>query len=109
MLVLTRKQNEQIRIGDSITITVLRTKGKAVRLGIVAPHDVNVLRGELAFETAGKVESHSDAEEEDASKAGRRKPGCSTHRESSADWPLGVSNAQTVTLPAGGFQSVKAR
>ncbi len=37
MLVLTRKQNEKIQIGDQITITVLRMKGKAVRLGIEAP------------------------------------------------------------------------
>ncbi|MCG8450400.1 MAG: carbon storage regulator [Pirellulales bacterium] len=52
MLVLTRKQNEKIRIGDSITITVLRMKGKSIRLGIEAPHSVSVIRGELAFETA---------------------------------------------------------
>jgi carbon storage regulator len=50
MLVLTRKYQEKIRIGDNITITVLRTKGKAVRLGIDAPADVPVIRGELAFE-----------------------------------------------------------
>ncbi len=52
MLVLTRKQNEKIRIGDSIVITVVRMKGNAVRLGIEAPRDVNILRGELVFETA---------------------------------------------------------
>ncbi len=52
MLVLTRKQSETIQIGDSITITVLRMKGKAVRLGIKAPHDFNVIRGELAFDLA---------------------------------------------------------
>ena len=50
MLVLTRKQSETIQIGDSITITVLRMKGKAVRLGIKAPQELNVIRGELAFE-----------------------------------------------------------
>src|ERR1051326_2330611 len=50
MLVLTRKYQEKIRIGDNITITVLRTKGKAVRLGIEAPADVPVIRGELSFE-----------------------------------------------------------
>ena len=50
MLVLTRKYQEKIRIGENITITVLRTKGKAVRLGIEAPADVPVIRGELAFE-----------------------------------------------------------
>ncbi len=50
MLVLTRKQNEKIKIGDNITITVLRMKGKAVRLGIQAPEDMTVLRGEIAFD-----------------------------------------------------------
>lgn len=50
MLVLTRKQQEKIRIGDEIVITVLRMKGKSVRLGIEAPAEVPVLRGELAFE-----------------------------------------------------------
>lgn len=50
MLVLTRKSNEKIRIGDDIVITVLRTKGKAVRLGIEAPNELRVLRGEIAFE-----------------------------------------------------------
>ena len=47
MLVLTRKTQEKIRIGDGITITVIKTKGKSVRLGIEAPADVSVLRGEL--------------------------------------------------------------
>ena len=50
MLVLTRKQQEKIRIGDEIVITVLRMKGKSVRLGIEAPGDVQVLRGELVFD-----------------------------------------------------------
>jgi carbon storage regulator CsrA len=50
MLVLTRKYQEKIRIGNDITITVLRTKGKAVRLGIEAPPTVPVIRGELKFE-----------------------------------------------------------
>lgn len=50
MLVLTRKQNEKIKIGNDITITVLRMKGKGVRLGIQAPEDMNVLRGELVFD-----------------------------------------------------------
>ena len=52
MLVLTRKYQEKIRIGGNITITVLRTKGKAVRLGIEAPSDVPVIRGELLFENS---------------------------------------------------------
>ncbi|TWT87572.1 hypothetical protein Mal64_31140 [Pseudobythopirellula maris] len=47
MLVLTRKQQESIQIGEDVTITILRTKGKTVRLGIEAPRGVSVLRGEL--------------------------------------------------------------
>ncbi len=47
MLVLTRRDNERIRLGDSITITVVKVAGERVRLGIEAPADVRVLRGEL--------------------------------------------------------------
>lgn len=47
MLVLTRKLQEQLRIGDNVTVTVLRVKGNTVRLGIEAPRDVSILRGEL--------------------------------------------------------------
>src|ERR1041385_3050783 len=61
MLVLTRKYQEKIRIGNNITITVLRTKGKAVRLGIEAPTDVPVIRGELSFE--GEADHERNAAE----------------------------------------------
>ena len=47
MLVLSRKQKEQIKIGDGITITVLEVRGNVVKIGIQAPHEVRVLRGEL--------------------------------------------------------------
>ncbi|MEX0613485.1 MAG: carbon storage regulator [Pirellulales bacterium] len=60
MLVLTRKYQEKIRIGENITITVLRTKGKAVRLGIEAPANVPVIRGELAFESTAAGGTASD-------------------------------------------------
>jgi carbon storage regulator CsrA len=62
MLVLTRKYQEKIRIGDNITITVLRTKGKAVRLGIEAPADVPVIRGELSFESAADEARESEVD-----------------------------------------------
>ena len=48
MLVLTRKSQEKIHIGDHVTITVVRIKGNTVRVGIEAPHDVRVIRGEIA-------------------------------------------------------------
>lgn len=47
MLVLTRKVREQIRIGENITITILRVQGQAVRVGIDAPRSVRVVRAEL--------------------------------------------------------------
>ena len=47
MLVLSRKEAERIRLGDSIVITVIRIGGDKVRLGIEAPSDVLVLRDEL--------------------------------------------------------------
>ena len=47
MLVLTRKVQEVIKVGDNITITIIRVKGQSVRVGIEAPQDVKVLRAEL--------------------------------------------------------------
>lgn len=47
MLVLSRKKEEKLQIGDQITITVLRVKGNTVQLGIEAPGNVRVLREEL--------------------------------------------------------------
>ena len=48
MLVLSRKQNETIVIDGQIKIEVLKVKGNTIKLGITAPSDVKVLRGELA-------------------------------------------------------------
>jgi len=47
MLVLSRKANETIQVGDNVTITILKSKGNTVRLGIDAPRDVRVMRGEV--------------------------------------------------------------
>lgn len=47
MLVLSRKTGERIVIGDNITITVTRIRGDKVRIGIDAPPDVRILRGEV--------------------------------------------------------------
>lgn len=64
MLVLTRKQGEQIRIGDNVVITVVRTKGKGVRLGIQAPAHVPVLRGEIAHAIVSEAEQLSAVTDE---------------------------------------------
>ena len=47
MLVLSRRESERIKLGDAIEITVVRVTGDRVRLGIDAPSDVLILRGEL--------------------------------------------------------------
>lgn len=54
MLVLSRKERERIRLGDSIVLTIVRVSGDRVRLGIEAPADMLVLREEL--DTAAAVE-----------------------------------------------------
>lgn len=52
MLVLSRRESERIRLGDSIVVTVVKLGGDRVRLGIEAPADVLVLRGELERDEA---------------------------------------------------------
>ena len=52
MLVLTRKRSEMIQIGENITIKVIRTGRGTVKIGIEAPANVRVLRGELCGEPA---------------------------------------------------------
>jgi carbon storage regulator CsrA len=47
MLVLKRKADDKIHIGNDITVTILRVKGRTVAVGIEAPTDVRVLRGAL--------------------------------------------------------------
>ncbi|MCK9479160.1 MAG: carbon storage regulator CsrA [Firmicutes bacterium] len=47
MLILSRKLNEEIVIGDGITISVLAIEGDKVSLGIDAPSDFKILRKEL--------------------------------------------------------------
>jgi carbon storage regulator CsrA len=59
MLVLTRKSQEKIQIGENITITILRVKGQAVRVGIDAPRDVRVIRSELPT-TDDHAEDHEE-------------------------------------------------
>ena len=47
MLILTRKEGEGIRVGDSIRIVLVQLKGNQVRLGIECPQTMRVLREEL--------------------------------------------------------------
>ncbi|MCM3636853.1 carbon storage regulator CsrA [Sporosarcina luteola] len=47
MLVLSRKTNETIKIGDNVEIRILEVKGDTIRIGIEAPKNIDILRGEL--------------------------------------------------------------
>lgn len=47
MLVLSRKIGEKIVIGDNVTVVVSRVNGNRVTLGIEAPSEMRILRGEL--------------------------------------------------------------
>ena len=51
MLVLSRKKHESIHIGDHV-VSVVEIRGDKVRLGITAPKEVPVLRGELVVAPA---------------------------------------------------------
>ena len=72
MLVLSRKVGERIRIGDEVTVTVVRITGGGVRLGIEAPAALSIIREELHEEmqrqdreekakVLGTTESEADA------------------------------------------------
>mgnify|MGYP003147878126 CR=1 FL=1 len=55
MLVLTRKRDEVIQIGDNIVIKILKTGKRAIKIGVDAPGDIRVIRGEL-LETEKQTE-----------------------------------------------------
>ncbi|MCA9188394.1 MAG: carbon storage regulator CsrA [Planctomycetales bacterium] len=67
MLVLTRKVEETITIGDNITIRVIRIRDNTVRIGIDAPKHVHILRGELDVDrksrTGNTVERANDTDD----------------------------------------------
>ncbi len=62
MLVLSRRQSERIRLGDSIVVTIVRVSGDKVRLGIEAPPDVLVLRDELRPHASAAEPDENDGE-----------------------------------------------
>ncbi|MGH9434853.1 MAG: carbon storage regulator CsrA [Terriglobia bacterium] len=69
MLILTRRVNETVMIGEGVTITVLGVKGGQVRLGIKAPRDVAVHREEIFQridhdQPPGKPATSSDSSKE---------------------------------------------
>lgn len=62
MLVLSRKENQSIRIGDGIEIVVSQIRGNSVRLAISAPPSVPILRKELVQRMGEATVSSADNE-----------------------------------------------
>ena len=77
MLVLTRKTNESIMIGDDVEVSVLAVSKDKIRLGITAPRDVPVFRKEV-YLAIKEEESEGAGAGDDAGKSGKarkaRKP-----------------------------------
>ena len=65
MLVLTRKSQQQIKVGDDIVITILKVRGKQVQVGIEAPRNVRVLRGEVPADEPPRVAREDRVDRED--------------------------------------------
>jgi carbon storage regulator len=63
MLALSRKIGEKIMIGDQITLKVLEIKGDNVRLGIDAPKDIKIYRGEIYDAIANENKSAQIAQD----------------------------------------------
>ena len=70
MLVLTRKTNQSIMIGDEIEVSVLAVSRDKIRVGITAPRDVPVFRKEIYLSIKGEEAAKED---EDEDRSARRK------------------------------------
>jgi carbon storage regulator len=65
MLVLTRKPNQSIMIGDDIEVSVLSVVGEKVRIGIHAPQNIPVFRTEIYVEIQRDQGEQKDAPSEE--------------------------------------------
>lgn len=72
MLVLSRRVNETIKIGDDIEITICRLQGKSVAIGVSAPGEVRVMRSELRPSTIGEEALRRELSRDVRRKAVRR-------------------------------------
>jgi carbon storage regulator len=67
MLVLTRKSNQSIMIGDDVEVSVLSVMGEKVRIGIQAPQEIPVFRKEIYLEIHREDSAVEDTAEQSAS------------------------------------------
>ena len=59
VLVFSRKVGQSIAIGESVTVTIVNIRGQHVRIGVSAPNDMPVSRGEIPHSAAGEFNSYS--------------------------------------------------
>lgn len=98
MLVLSRKKNETIIIDGRIKVEILKIKGNTIRLGITAPKEMKVLRGELSpFEVEIESERQSDPEPDSTDDLLRVAEEKSAYVQSSNSY--GVSANEAASLP----------
>ena len=69
MLVLTRKTNESIMIGDDVEVSVLAVAGDKIRIGISAPRDIPVFRKEVYLTIQAEQAGVADGAGERVNKA----------------------------------------
>jgi carbon storage regulator len=75
VLVLTRKSNQSIMIGDDIEISVLAVMGEKVRIGIEAPRSIPVFRREVYVEIQEESDDTGDRPDIDRELQGLRDTG----------------------------------
>ena len=69
MLVLTRKTNQSIMIGDDVEVTVLAVAKDKIRIGITAPREISVFRKEVYLSMKGEASEAADDASEKVSGA----------------------------------------
>jgi len=95
MLVLSRKEGEQLLVGDNIVLTINRISGNRVAIGIDAPKEVPIVRGELerAGLPAGRVSETQVSETHASEEAGRLSESRGVSGLSALMTPLSISVA----------------
>ena len=66
MLILSRKADESLIIGDEVKLTILSIKGKQVRIGITAPDNISVHREEIYQKIKNEEESRTEESKDDS-------------------------------------------
>lgn len=83
MLVLTRRQQETIVIDGRITVTIVKARGRMVQVGVDAPADIAVHRGEVFARIEGKDwERPAGAAAQSQESAERHRKGCNLLKRS---------------------------